>query len=240
MCVNIGDDGWIGENYNVSLLKKQIMKQIGIILLTSATFFSVTCIQGQARDGSVMIDKENRSAVMITIDQTEKITGDALQQRLERSGLKDRARNGVLRYKGVTLSEISMEKVDIYTKVERGPNNSSVVYMAVSRGYNNFTNNTADSAITQNVKTFLQSFVKDANSHAADVGISNQINDVIKDEKIYQRLLDEQKDLQKKKANIESRLIEIQNELVVRAEGIKNKKSGVEDAKAQRSNASGQ
>ena len=40
---------------------------------------------GQARDASVMIDKENRNAVMIVIDQPEKITRDALQQRLERS-----------------------------------------------------------------------------------------------------------------------------------------------------------
>src|ERR1700722_1508262 len=113
------------------------MKNLKITALTFFTLLSGTLMYGQARDASVMIDNENRSAVMITIDQPEKITGDALQQRLERSGLKDKARNGVLRYKGVILSEISPDKVDIYTKVEQGPNNSSVVYMAVSRGYNN-------------------------------------------------------------------------------------------------------
>ncbi len=201
---------------------------------------SGTLMYGQARDASVMIDNENRSAVMITIDQPEKITGDALQQRLERSGLKDKARNGVLRYKGVILSEISPDKVDIYTKVEQGPNNSSVVYMAVSRGYNNFTNNAADSGITQNVKNFLQSFVKDANYYSADVGISTMINDLNKDEKAYQKLLDEQRDLQKKKSNIESRLTEIQNELNVRQEAINKKKTGVDDAKAKRGSISGQ
>jgi hypothetical protein len=46
--------------------------------------------------------------------------------------------------------------LDIYTKVEEGPNNSSVVYMAVSKGYDNFAS-VADSAITQNVKAFLES-----------------------------------------------------------------------------------
>jgi len=74
-----------------------------------------------------MIDKENRNAVMINIEQPEKNTSDALQQRLGRSGLKERERKGVVSYKGVTLSEISPDKVDIYTKVEAGSNNSSVV-----------------------------------------------------------------------------------------------------------------
>ena len=216
------------------------MKYIKIISLTVATLFSGMFICGQARDASVMIDKENRNAVMIAIDQPEKITGEALRQRLERSGLKDRGKNGVSSYKGVILSEITPDKVDIYTKVEGGPNNSSIVYMAVSRGYNNFTNSVADSSITQNVKTFLESFVKDANSHSADVGISNQIKDVNKDEKAYQKLLDEQRDLQKKKLNIENRLAEIQNELNVKGEGLNKKKSGVEDAKAKRSNINGQ
>jgi hypothetical protein len=85
------------------------------------------------------------------------------------------------------------------------------------------------------VKSFLESFVKDADVHAADVGISNQLNDVKKEEKAYQALLDEQRDLQKKKSNIENRLAAIQNELNTRQETINKKKSGVEDARVKRS-----
>jgi hypothetical protein len=210
------------------------MKNIKIIWLTSLAFISVLVVHGQAKDASVMIDKENRNAVMITIDQPENITSDALRQRLERSGLKEKARNGVTKYKGVTLSEISRDKVDIYTKVEKGPNNSSVVYMAVSRGYNNFTNTLVDSNITQNAKNFLESLVKDADNHYADVEISNQINDLNKEEKSYQQLLNEQNDLQQKKVNIDNRLIEIQNELILKREGINKMKSGLEDAKGKR------
>src|SRR5688572_119593 len=109
------------------------MRYIKIILFSSATLFAGTALYAQARDASVMIDKENRNAVMITIDQPEKITYEALQQRMERSGLKEKEKKGIVSYQGVTLSEISPDKVDIYTKVEAGPNNSSVVYMAVSR-----------------------------------------------------------------------------------------------------------
>jgi hypothetical protein len=194
----------------------------------------------QARDASVTIDKENRHAVMIAIDQPVKITSDALLQRLERAGLKEKAKKGIIQYKGVTFSEIGPDKVDIYTKVEPGANNSSIVYMAVSRGYDNFTNSTADSTITENVKTFLQSFVKDANDHSANIKIGNQLTDISKDEKDYQALLDEQKNLQKKKLAIDNRLLEIQNELSLKRDNIDKKKSGVEDAKVKRSTAKDQ
>ena len=221
-------------------LNAKQLKPIKITTLTAAIFFSALVGYGQATESSVMIDNANRNAVTITIDQPDNITGDALQQRLEHSGLKDKPKNGCMSFKGVTLAEISSEKVDIYTKVEKGPNNSSVVYMAVSRGYNNFTNSATDSAITQNIKNFLQSFVKNANDRSADVGISNRINDVNKDEKAYQKLLDEQRELQKKKSKIESRLTEIQNELDQRTTELDKKKSGVEDARAKRSSPNGQ
>ncbi len=186
------------------------------------------------------IENANRKAVTITIGQPDNITEDALQLRLEHAGLKDIAKSGVMSFKGVILSEISTEKVDIYTKVEKGPNNSSVVYMSVSRGYNNPVDDAADRAITENIKTFLLSFVKDANDRSADVGITNQIHDVNKDQKAYQKLLDEQHDLQKKKSTIENRLADIQNELDQRTVEMNKKKLAVEDAKAKRASTNGQ
>ena len=221
------------------------MKYIKIIALT-AVLFSLRILaqaqtpQGQATEASVMIDNVNRNAVAITINQPDNITEEALQQRLEHSGLKDKAKNNSMSFKGVVLSDISPEKLDIYTIVQKGPNNSSTVYMAVSRGYNNFISGTTDSATTQNVKNFLQSLVQDANNRHADVGISNQINDVNKDQKSYQKLLDEQSDLRKKKTNIENRLAEIQNQLDMKTTELNKKKAGVEDAKAKRNGTSAQ
>ena len=216
------------------------MRHIKIIVLTAATFFAGMMVYGQATEASVMIENANRKAVTITIGQPDNITEDALQLRLEHAGLKDIAKSGVMSFKGVILSEISTEKVDIYTKVEKGPNNSSVVYMAVSRGYNNPIDDDADRAITENVKTFLLSFVKDANDRFTDVGITNQIHDVNKDQKAYQKLLDEQHDLQKKKSTIENRLADIQNELDQRTVEMNKKKLAVDDAKAKRASTNGQ
>jgi hypothetical protein len=210
------------------------MNYIKILLSTFFVLIIISPVFSQSRDVSIMIDDENRNAQMITIDQPEKITSETLQQRFFRSGLKEKSKRGTTRYQGVTLSEISPDKVDIYTKIEKGPNNSSIVYMAVGRENNRFTTGPGDSIMTDNVKIFLQSLIKDADYHSADIDISNQIDDLNKQEKTYQQLLDEQRSLQKKKSTIERRLVEIGNELTVKEEQINKKKSGVEDAKIKR------
>jgi hypothetical protein len=191
-------------------------------------------VTAQATSVSTVIEKTNRDAVMITIDQPLKVTIEALQEKLSRAGLDERVRRGAASYKGVILSQISKDKIDLYTKVEEGPNNTSNVYMAVSKGYNNFTSAGSDSVLTENVIAFLNSFVKDADNHFADLDISNQMNDVSKSEKAYQKLVDEQTDLEKKKAAIDVRLSAIANELSSRRTDIDNKKIVIDESKTKR------
>ena len=207
------------------------------LFMATAMLFACAYAIGQAVPVSTMIEKENRNEVMIIINQPVKITTEALHEKLQRSGLDEKAKKGSTSYKGVTLSEISSEKIDVYTKVEEAPNNTSAVYMAVSKGYNNFTNSAADSVITQNTIAFLNSFVKDADNHFADVNISGQIGDVNKSEKDYQKLLDEQRNLEKQKSVIDSRLGVILVELASLKTEMDKKKITVEDSKIKRANS---
>lgn len=207
------------------------MKQIQIVLFFAIAILLTQPSFAQTSEASVMIDKENRHAVMMPVEGPEKDTREALRLRLQRSGLKEKISGKVARYKGVTLSEISPDKIDIYTKVEPGPYNTSIVYMAVSRGYNNFTHSGSDSSLTENVKTFLQSFLGDANKHSGNVDITNQLDDISKDEKTYEQLLNEQADLKKKRSAIDTRLLDIQNSLYLQRELIDKKKITVQDAR---------
>jgi hypothetical protein len=213
------------------------MKRLRTPLLFAIVTFQGSFLLAQARPVSTMIDKENRNAVMIEINQSVSISTDALILKLQREGLNDKMKKGNGVYKGVILSEISKDKIDLYTKVEQGPNNTSVVYLAVSKGYNNFTSASTDSVLTENVKSFLNSFVKDANNQFADVGISNQIKGENKSEMDYQKLLDEKLDLEKKRAKIDQRLEEIRNQLVSQKLDVDKKKADVDDSKVQRSSA---
>jgi hypothetical protein len=212
------------------------MKRINTIPFLAAALLLGTATQGQARDGSLKIGNENMQAVTIAINQPVKITSDALNERLQRSGLNAKTKRGVTTYNRVILSDISPDQLDIYTKVEKAGDNSSTVSMAVSRGYNGISNNAADSTITARIKDYLDSFVKEADHHSADVDINNHIGEVNKEEKMYQQLLDEESDLKKKKSGIDSRLNEIQRELRVKEEKITQKKADLEIARAKRNN----
>ncbi|QEC43157.1 hypothetical protein [Pseudobacter ginsenosidimutans] len=207
------------------------MKQIRTGLLLAVACFPTSVALSQTSDTSVMFNKENRHTVMMSVERPEKEAREALRLRLERSGLKERIVNNVAMYKDVVFPEISPEKIDIYTKVDKGPYNSSVVYMAVSRKNRNFTHGSFDSTLTVQVKTFLQSFTGDANRYSDNADISNQMDDITKEEKYYSQLLDEQTDLKKKRQDIDDKLLEIQNNLLLKRELIDKKKLAVQNAR---------
>ncbi len=154
------------------------MKQIRTALLLAVACFPASVALSQTSDTSVLFNKENRHTVMLSVERPEKEAREALRLRLERSGLKERMANNVAMYKDVVFPEISSEKIDIYTKVEQGPDNTSIVYMAVSRKDKNFTHGRFDSSLTEHVKTFLQSFTGDANRYSGNIDISNQMDDI--------------------------------------------------------------
>ena len=226
---------------NISYLQKKENKQPGtlkhvkILLLFSGIIFSGLRSYSQATVTSTIIEKENRNAVMIQIDQPEDRTADALEERLKHAGLSGKSSKGVMIYKGVNLSEISTGTVDIYTKVEKGSSNQhSIVYMAVSKGYDNFTSATSDSMITENVKRFLNSFIKDANYFSAEIEISTKLEEVNKTEGAYQHLLDDLKDLQGKKTDIEARIVDKQKEIDEKKSELEHKRAELDELKTKR------
>lgn len=212
------------------------VKNVKMIMLLSGIIFSGLRGYSQAAVTSTVIEKENRNAVMIQINQPEDRTADALEERLKKSGLSSgKSSKGVMIYKGVTFPEISTGTVDIYTKVEKGSNNqNSTVYMAVSKGYDNFTSASSDSMITENVKRFLNSFVKDANYFSAEIEISSKLEEVTKAESAYQHLLDDLKDLESKKAEIEGRIVDKQKEINEKRAEVDRKKVELDELKSKR------
>ncbi|HUM50223.1 MAG TPA: hypothetical protein PK431_00355 [Chitinophagales bacterium] len=208
------------------------MKNIKNFLLITAIAFIATNVNAQTSVESIIIQKHNRNAVKLEINQPEQITQTALDQRFKRSGLKGKTSKGVTLYKGVTLSEISISKLDIYTRVVKH-GTGSIVYMAASKGYDNFAG-AEDTEITANIEAFLNAFVNDANYRSVDVDLSAQMDDIAKQEKAYQKLLEDQKDTEKKKADAEAKLIQIQNELDSKKTELDLKKANLEELKNKR------
>lgn len=197
-----------------------------IVAVSSVTMYA------QATVESIVIQKHNRNAVKLYIDQPEDITADALAAKLKRSGLNGNKKKGISIYKGVTLSEISNTKLDIYTRVEK-LGVGSVVYMTASKGYDNFTS-AEDTAITNRIIVFLNNFIPDANYRSVDVDLTAQQASIEKQEKAYQKLLEEQKDTEKKKSDAEVKLLQLQNDIIAKQTEIDKLKSDLEDLKTKR------
>ena len=108
--------------------------------------------------------------------------------------------------------------IHVRYKIEKVSANNSV-YLTVPRQHSKFTSIQTGFNITVKTKDIFQPSINCTDS--SDNGNSYSIN-ISKDEKNYRRLLIEQKELKKKKFNIENRLIEIQNDLDVRREDIRS------------------
>lgn len=208
------------------------MKKIKLLFMVIALMIT-SGIYAQATIESIIIEKKNRNAVKLYIDQPEDITADALEAKLKRSGLSGKRNKGVTIYRGVTLSEISTSKLDIYTRVEKS-GIGSVVYMAASKGYDNFAG-PEDTEITDKIVAFLNSFTVDANQHSVDVNLLAQKENIEKQEKAYQKLLEEQKDTEKKKSDAEAKLVQLQNDIAAKAAEIERLKGDLESLKLKKS-----
>ena len=107
--------------------------------------------------------------------------------------------------------------------------------MAASKGYDNFTT-PEDETITQNIITFLNSFVSDANYRSVDVNLLSKQEAIDKEEKAYLKLLDDQKDTEKKRSEAEVKLVQLQNDILAKQTEIEKLKSELDDLKNKRTN----
>lgn len=211
------------------------MKQIQMALLLAVACCSATAGIAQTSDTTVFFNKENRNAVMLPVQYPQKEAREALRMRLERSGMKEKMNNNVTMYKDVLLPELSAEKIDIYTKVEEGTGNTSIVYMSVSKRDKIGSSVKNDSIITARVRTFLDSFNSDINRNSGNKEIGIQTDDINIDEKYYTQLLDEQNVLLKQRSAIDDKLLEIRNNLLLKRELIEKKKLALQNAKTKQS-----
>jgi hypothetical protein len=187
------------------------MKNIHKIILTFTMLFAFGQTFAQSTIESIVIEKQNRIAVKLYVDQTPSVTSDALVTKLKRSGLSGKNRRGITIYRGVILSEISSNKMDIYTSVQKS-GKGSVVYMAASRGYDNFST-PEDTAVTNRIISFLNTLVVEANFRSINIDVTKQNEHIEKQEKEYQKLLQDELDIKKNKADADVKLTQLKYQI---------------------------
>lgn len=156
--------------------------------------------------GTASINKVSRPCVVAVYDMSSDLVSEALSDKLKKSKISkgSRAKGGFRVYKGVSIPEISDDKIDLYTKVS-GKKDNSTLYLAVSRGYDNFVSPETDPEMMKKINAYVKSMMNNVNIAKLKADISEQAKvvkatDKAKEstEKAGSRLVSELKSLENK------------------------------------------
>jgi hypothetical protein len=182
------------------------MKKVIYLLIFSL------CIQyafAQTTSTTVKFNKLNTPALMLLLPYNEQIAEGAIIQKLKEIGYtpetsgtllwKKNTVDGYYQFKNVVLRDMEGKVVDLYFKVDqksRKEKNQSYIYMLISTRENTFASSETEPATFSAGNKFLDSFIEYSASYKMDVDIQNQEEIVQAAEKKYNKLRDEQRDLE--------------------------------------------
>jgi hypothetical protein len=185
------------------------MRNLFIILIVLIT---TSLSKAQVSDGKLTIEKVDQPAVVGTFSFSPDITTAVLQDDMKYRGFgKGDEKRGLYKYTGILFTDISNDKIDFYFKVEQGDKkneNTSTVYILVSKGYDNFISRANGSDIYKATVKYLEGLMAKFEEKKLALDIENQ-EKIVKDaEKKYNNAVDDGKDLADKKQKIEQQILE--------------------------------
>ena len=168
-------------------------------------------VPAQSAPTTVKFNKLNTPALMLLLPYNEEIAEGAIIQKLKEVGYRHETRgallwkkntvDGYFQFKDVVLRDMEGKIVDLYFKVDRKSRkekNQSYIYMLIGTRENTFASSESEPAAFSAGNKFLDSFVEYSASYKMDVDIQNQEETVKAAEKKYNKLRDEEKDLEDK------------------------------------------
>lgn len=159
-----------------------------------------------ATEEKVKFMKAEHSAAVATFNYPGDIVKAALDDRLTKAGFgKQKKQQGFISYKGVAWSEVSGEKLDVYTKVD-SRKSKSTVYLMAAKGYDNFVSSGTDEAAMEKMKKFLDGFADDLAAYQHQLDVAKKEAEIEKAEKAYADHMKKQKKLEGDRAKLAEEL----------------------------------
>jgi hypothetical protein len=185
------------------------MKKISSLLIL--IIVCIQCAFAQSASTTVKFNKLNTPALMLLVPYTEAIAEGAIIQKLKEIGYtpetsgallwKKNTVDGYYQFKSVVLRDMEGKVVDLYFKVDqksRKEKNQSYIYLLISTGENSFVSSESEPKAFTAGNKFLDSFIEYSATYKMDVDIQNQEETVRTAEKKYNKLKEEEKDLEEK------------------------------------------
>jgi hypothetical protein len=200
--------------------------------LSQATFTTIT-INKKLQPGLVLHLPNNTDVAEGTILQKLKETGYSPETK-GRLFWKKNKLDGFYVFNGITLPALNNQKLDMYFKVERESSSQkelSIIYLVVSKGYDNFISPEVDSATFLAATDFLNGFVANTASYRLNLDIEEQAKVLKSAENKLTNLQDDEKSLIKKIEGLQADLRNKKDDQVMQEKEIANQKMKLEALK---------
>ena len=206
--VTIRKETYYQKSLLLSLMDKyKYMKKTSLILSLLFVIIGFATSAQNATESTINIMKVSHPCVMATYNFSQDLLDETIKGRMESAKVPSPGKSKGFRvYRGVNLPEFGTEKMDIYMKTD-GKKESSICYVAVSRGYDNFMTAKSDSATISAVENWLNTMVAYASANQWRHDIEDQESVTKKCDKAYNSSVVDgkyyQKDLEKLQRKIE-------------------------------------
>jgi hypothetical protein len=210
---------------------KRIYTTIGIVLL-----FSVAAVS-QAYEGNIEYNKKKQQAIQIDYSYSQEAVENAIVQKIEKMGYKAKAEKGMFNkdkgfivFKNAFVTDISDNSMDYIIKVDRKSRkekDETTLYLIMNKGDVNALTE-MDAMGVGKAKSFLNNLLPEIEEADLELQIKAQDETVVKAEKKYKNLQDDQQSLEKKikglQADLEKNIKDQENQ----QKEIENQKTALE------------
>lgn len=199
----------------------------------------------QASFTAITINKNIQPGLAIHLPDNTDVAEGTILQKLKETGYspettgqlfwKKNKQDGFYVFNGITLPALNSQKLDMYFKVEResrSKKEQSVIYLLVSKGYDNFISPETDSATFIAATHFLNGFVANTAGYRLNLDIEEQEKIVKSAERKLTDLQDDEQSIIKKINGLQNDLTGKKNDQVMQENEIESQKIKLDGLKA--------
>src|SRR5688572_26836190 len=208
-------------------------------------FAGIVPALSQASFTTITIDKKIQPGLVLHLPNNTEVAEGTILQKLKETGYspetkgklfwKKNKRDGFYVFNGIELPALNNQKLDMYFKVEKeskSQKDQSIIYLLVSKGYDNFISPQEDSSTFLAATEFLNGFVATTAGYRLNLDIEEQGKIVQSAEKKLAGLQDDEKSLIKKIEELQADLRNKKDDQAMQEKEIASQKMKLEELKA--------
>lgn len=208
-------------------------------------FAGIMSASSQATFTTIIINKNLQPGLVLHLPNNTDVAEGTILQKLRETGYspettgklfwKKNKQDGFYVFNGVTLPALNNQKLDMYFRVSQessSQKDQSIIYLLVSKGYDNFISPEVDSVTFLAATDFLNGFVATTASYRLNQDIEEQEKVLKNAEKKLNNLRDDENSIVKKIEGLQADLRNKKNDQLMQEKEITNQKMKLESLKA--------